>query len=203
MTSVCRLLLLLVSFVALSLASTWAIAADCCSHCGCKQTKKITRLVTSLEEIEVPVYQCTTAKSFRPKKGMLCYTEFRSDKFYKLYTKWCRKEHAVCHEHCEKVTHYVDKNPCDSECECHTEEHHKKYFDYQITYRSRICMSCEVERGCKTLYGASPKGCTKQVCTKQPTGEVCTRVVPVVRWVTLHACTQCDHRWSSEQAASR
>jgi len=203
MASVSRFSLLLVCFAFLSLGSTWAIAANCCSHCGCKQTKKMTRLVTTLEEIETPVYQCTTAKSFRPKKGIVCHSGYRCDKFYQLHTKWCSREYGVGHEDCEKVTHYVDKNPCDSECECHTEEHHKKYFDYQIAYRSRVCMSCKIERGCKTRYGACPKGCTTQVCTKQPTGEVCKRVVPSVRWVTFHVCTQCDHHWSSEQTASR
>ena len=197
MASVFRFPLLLISFSILWLVGAWAIAADCCcSHCGCQQTKKMTRLVTTLEEIEVPVYQCTTAKSFRPKKGIVCHSGYRCDKFYKLHSKWCCKEHCVCHEHCEDVSHYVDKNPCDSECECHTEHHHEKHFDYRVACRYCRCMSCQVERGCKTLYGACPNGCNTRVRTKQPTGEVCTRLVPVVRWVTVRVCPQCDHHWS-------
>jgi len=204
MASVLRFSLQLTTLLALSSVGSWTIAADCCcSHCGCKQTKKMTRLVTSLEAIETPVYQCTSAKSFHPTKGIVSHTKYRCDKFYKLHTKWCCQEHCVCHEHCEDVTHYVDMNPCDSECACHTEHHHKKYFDYQISCRCRGCMSCQVERGCKTHYGASPKGCHKQVCTKQPTGEVSTRVVPVVRWVTFHVCRQCDRRWPTGKTESR
>ena len=199
-----RFPVLLVCFSILWLVGTWAIAADCCcSHCGCRKTKKMTRLVATLEEIEVPVYQCTTAKSFRPKKGIVCYSGYRCDKFSKLHTKSCCQEYCVWHEHSEDVTHYVDKNPCDSECECHTEHHHEKHFDYQVTCRYCVRMSCQVERGYKTLYGACPNGCTTRVCTKQPTGEVCTSVVPVVRWVTFRVCPQCDHRWSPDRTESR
>ena len=204
MATAIRLSLLLVSFSVLWLASTWAIAADCCcSHCGCRETKKMTRLVTSFEEIEIPLYQCTTAKSFRPKKGIVCHSGYRCDKYYKLHAKWCCQEHCVSHEHCEDVTHYVDKNPCDSECECHTEHHHEKHFDYRLTCRNCSCMSCQVDRSFKTLYAACPNGYCTRVCTKQPTGEVCTSVVPVVRWVTFRVCPRCDHHWSADRTAFR
>lgn len=199
MPSIFRIPLLLISFVVFSSAATLAMAGDCCcSHCGCKQVKKVTRLVTTQEEIEVPIYRCTTAQSFRPKKGVVCHSGYRCRKFYNLHSKWCCQEHCVCHEHCEDVTHFVDKNPCDSECECHMEHHHEKHYDYDITHRYRHCMSCQVEQGYMTSYGSRPDGCTKRVCTKQPTGEVCTSVVPVVRWVTFHACPQCAKRWSSD-----
>ncbi|MCG8448031.1 MAG: hypothetical protein MI725_00435 [Pirellulales bacterium] len=201
MTSTLRLFLILAGCVAIVSLGGWAVAAGggcCCPHCGCDKIKKVTRLVTSFEEVEMPAYHCLSTKSFRPAKGLVDYTCYRSDKFYTLHTKWCCRESCSCEEHCEDIKHCVDKNPCDGKCKCYEEHHHKKHYHYELACTSRGCVSCELRQGCKTLYGASPKGCFCKVCTKQPTGEVCRCTVPVVRWVTFHVCPDCKGCCSSE-----
>jgi hypothetical protein len=60
------------------------------------------------------------------------------------------------------------------------------------------CVSCETVGSCKTLYGATTCGCQKSTCVKVPTGEMCARLVPVVRWVTYNVCHECNHGWSDE-----
>ena len=61
------------------------------------------------------------------------------------------------------------------------------------------CTSCKTDCGCKTLHGASPCGSFRETCIKQPTGTLCTRVVPEVRWVTMVMCTRCEHSWPCDE----
>ncbi len=46
---------------------------------------------------------------------------------------------------------------------------------------------CETKCRCKTLYGAKSSGCKCSCCVRQPTG-ACKKVVPVLKWVTVHIC---------------
>ena len=204
MASVVRLSVQLTTLAALSLVGSWAIAADCgCSHCGCKQTKKMTRLVASLETIEAPVYQCITAKSFHPKKGIVCHSGYRCDKFYKLHTKWCCQEHCVCQEHCEDVTHYVDKNPCDSECECHTEHHHEKHFDYQISCRCpRVCELSSRTRLQDSLWSLPQVGVARRYAPSSPRARYVRATCRSCVGLLFMSAPNATHRWSADKTES-
>ena len=183
-----------------TIASSVAVGAGrCCTECGCKKVKKVTRLVKSCVEVEIPAYERSCTEAYCPAKGIICHNENRCDKFYKIHSKWCLHEHRCSHESCEDVEHYVDKNPCDCECEHHEEHHHKKYVEYHVTAKPRHCVTCKTKGGCKTLYGASPAGCFKDLCVKKPTGDVCRNVVADVRWVTYNVCSDCKHSWQSDK----
>ena len=198
-----RLSHVLMFLVTVTLASSIAAGAGrCCTQCGCEKVKKVTRLLRSCAEVEIPAYERSSTQAYCPAKGIICHTGYRCDKLYKIHSEWCLHEHCLPHESCEEIEHYVDKNPCDCDCELHEERHHKTYVEYQATAKPRHCVTCETKGGCQTRYGAKPDGCFKDVYIKKPTGDVCRHVVADVRWVTYNVCRQCEHSWPADKDAS-
>lgn len=199
--SAARTLALLAVLLPVVLASPHdAEAAEGCSHCGCRKIKKVTRLVKTMKEIEVPVYQSSQTDTFYPDKGAVCHSGYRCETFYKPHVQWCGQECRIHKESCEHVQHCVDKGHCTCDCTCSEEQHHKEHIDYDVHWTRSGCVSCETVSGCKVLYGTTTCGCQKLTCVKEPTGEMCAQFVPDVRWVNYNVCQECDHDWSCDSA---
>lgn len=180
------------------LANPPAAAADHgCHSCGCRKLKRVTRLVKTMREIKIPHYQCSPSESFYPEKGTVCHSGFRCDTYYTPHTCWHCQEHRVDKESCEHVVRCVDKGH--GNCECSEKHAPKKHVEYEVACTCHGCMSWKTDCGCKTLHGASPRGCFRETWIKQPTGTRSTRVVPEVRWVTMVMCTRCEHSWPCDE----
>ena len=139
-----------------------------CDECGSKKMKKVPCLVRAMEPVKIPVYECACRDVFLPKKGQVCTTQYRCDKFVKLH-KHCKSEDCGCTEACTCKTWSTSKT----------------------------------KSGCMKLRGASPCGCKGPCTVKVPTGDVCTKMVPVVKWVMVPVCSKCNSCCLNDEHSQR
>jgi hypothetical protein len=172
-----------------------------CDQCGCHQVRKVTRLVKTCKTIRIPKYEKNQESAFFPKKGMVPYCEKRCEPNYEICGHVCKCERCIeRHAPCEEITHVVKKNECKDGTVCTKEVHHDKYYDYQLSFTHRVQITSNPTVECQTNYGATSRGCFKDVCLPSPTGDHCECTVPEVRWVTFHVCSGCSHCWPAGES---
>lgn len=177
--------LVIAAVVFSSTTASWA-KEPCCSKCGCeKKVEKKLCLVRTYEEIEVPIYACQNERAFFPCKGMLKCEQYQCETIYELEKKCCCDGSCKGHgTQCDQCTGGCETGHC-SEAGC---DH------------CQSCTSCVLEccshtkEGCKTIRAAKSTGNHCSKCIKQPTGETCKKLVPVVKWIAIPVCHKCCHK---------